>query len=193
MVTLGCYLSGFGGIELAVIPSSEFLRKIISYDPDTGSMVWKSRPFDMFHSDRIAASWNTRFSGKQAFQTHRKDGYLMGWINKTPYLAHRIAWKIFHEVDPEFEIDHINTDKSDNRIANLRKATRNNNQHNRGKSKTNNSGYKGVSLHKRTGKWQAEISLGGVKSYLGLFSRPEDAHNAYVAASRDMHGEFGRF
>jgi hypothetical protein len=87
--------------------------------------------------------------------------------------------------------DHINGDKLDNRRTNLRIATPTQNLQNRGKTKQNKSGYKGVSWYRAMGKWRAQITVNGKKTYLGTFATPEEAYAAYAAAAAEkLHGEF---
>lgn len=90
------------------------------------------------------------------------------------------------------EVDHINGDGLDNRRSNLRLATHAQNTRNRRRPRTNTSGFKGVHLHKSAGKWVAQITNAGKYLYLGLFETPESAYAARVAASAELHGEFGR-
>jgi hypothetical protein len=89
------------------------------------------------------------------------------------------------------QIDHINGDRGDNRIANLRWCSRNQNQHNKGKCKTNTSGFKGVC--REDGKWRASIWLNNKFNRIGSFDTPEEAFDAYKAKARELHGEFARF
>jgi hypothetical protein len=92
-----------------------------------------------------------------------------------------------------FVIDHIDGDGLNNRRENLRYATKAENGRNSRKKKNNTSGFKGVYLHRQSGRWQARISTGKpTQRSLGMFSTPEEAHEAYVKASAEMHGEFGR-
>lgn len=93
----------------------------------------------------------------------------------------------------DMEVDHINGDRLDNRRANLRVVSTSQNQMNRGKPRNNTSGYKGVTFHKKTGKWQAAIGLGGRVHYLGLYATAELAANAYDRVAREWHGTFGQF
>jgi hypothetical protein len=88
--------------------------------------------------------------------------------------------------------DHISGDRLDNRRENLRIASNAENQRNRGKPSSNTSGHKGVTWHRKSGKWQAQIMINGKSMYLGLFTTPEAAHEAYKAAAVELFGEFWR-
>ncbi len=90
-------------------------------------------------------------------------------------------------------VDHINGHRADNRKANLREATRSQSEHNKPKYRNNTSGFKGVSLHKQTGKWSARIWLQGKMRSLGLFDSPESAFEAYRRSANELHGEFARY
>ena len=90
------------------------------------------------------------------------------------------------------EVDHINGDGLDNRLANLRIVSREQNQRNSKRRSDNTSGFKGVSLHGKSGKWQARIRIDGKQKSLGIFRTKEEAHKAYCDASKKYHGEYGR-
>ena len=94
---------------------------------------------------------------------------------------------------PEKEIDHINCVKDDNRIANLRIATRGDNCHNSSKPRNNTSGFKGVDYHKHTKKWRARITVNDGQISLGYYHTPEEAHQAYCRKAKELFGEFARF
>jgi hypothetical protein len=89
-------------------------------------------------------------------------------------------------------IDHANGDWRDNRLSNLRIATRSENAANSGPPRTNTSGFKGVCWDKRAGKWLAQISHQRAHYWLGHFSTAQEAHNAYRAAALRFFGEFAR-
>lgn len=109
-------------------------------------------------------------------------------VDRTSYLAHRLAWLITYGEWPVGDIDHINGNKQDNRIANLRLATRSQNCANtRCRSKV---GLKGVVKIKN--RYRAQITVKRKPVYLGLFDTPADAHRAYVAAANAAFGEYSR-
>jgi hypothetical protein len=86
------------------------------------------------------------------------------------------------------EVDHINGDGLDNRKANLRVVTSNQNRLNKFMNKKNTSGYKGASKFRN--KWKAQIQTSGKRIYLGLYNTAEEAHHAYCNAAKTMHGNF---
>ena len=104
------------------------------------------------------------------------------------YRVHRIVWLMHHGEWPEGEIDHINRQPHDNRIENLRLATRSQNASNKSSTK-NSTGFKGVKKD-RTGRFVAKIKKARVTHHLGTFDTAEEAHAAYCEAGRQMHGEF---
>lgn len=89
-------------------------------------------------------------------------------------------------------LDHVDGDGLNCVRSNLRAATKSQNSCNRGISKCNTSGFKGVSWEKRSGRWLAAIQINSKKKYLGLYDDPRDAALAYDSAARMLHGEFAR-
>lgn len=130
-------------------------------------------------------------NGKVAGTLHGA-GYIQIKVDGRLYLAHRLAWMMFHGRSPSGQIDHINGDKSDNRIANLREATGSQNLRNRGKPKNNTSGFKGVSWNSGRRAWLATIHRKGSNKNLGYFATREAASDAYNRAALKYHGEFAR-
>lgn len=174
------------------LPSPDHLQKLLRYDAETGKLFWKTRCVGAFPDSRAAKSWNTRYAGKEAFTACNNYGYLVGNVNYVLCLASRVAWAITYGRWPRHDIDHINGNRSDNRLKNLREATRSDNLCNRGPQSNNTSGHKGVYWSKRAGRWEASIGKEGCVKYLGRFESLVDAEAAYRAAAAKMHGEFAR-
>lgn len=170
--------------------TAEYLRAILSYDPDTGEFLWKYRPREMFATLNAYAVWNSRFAGKSAGGS--KSRYEQIGIYGTRYQAHCLAWMYMTGQWPDKEVDHINLDKHDNRFANLRLASRSENARNIRAFRTNTSGVKGVCWNAKSNKWQAAIRLHGQKIHLGLHDSIDDAASAYAKAAECYHGEFAR-
>lgn len=171
------------------------LRKLVGYEPATGGLFWLRREPWMFseggHSaGHICARWNSMYAGAEAFTFSMPKGYRMGRIMRRPYLAHRVVWALFNGSWPGL-LDHIDRDTTNNRISNLRVATRSQNAMNGGKPNISSSSrYRGVCLPKRTGTWVAYITVGKKRFHLGSFSSEEEA----VAARRSAEGKyFGEF
>jgi hypothetical protein len=120
----------------------------------------------------------------------REKGHIQIVYDRKVYREHTLVWIMFHGEKPSLLIDHINGVPDDNRIENLRLATNAQNLANRGKTKSNTSGFKGVYLHNQTKRWVASIKHLGKKYNLGCFSTPEEAHEAYKQASLKLNGEF---
>lgn len=120
------------------------------------------------------------------------NGYLVICIDQMDYRAHRLAWLYCYGRWPKCHLDHRNGIKSDNRIANLRPATKSQNGFNRGKTMANSSGFKGVTLDKRRGVWRAQIGYNRKNLFLGDFHSPQAAAEAYAAKEKELFGEFAR-
>lgn len=123
--------------------------------------------------------------------THSR-GYSTISLDRKSYLIHRIVW-VYHNGDNlkinKF-IDHIDENKRNNRIENLRIANNGQNMQNRDKQKNNKSGYKGVCWNKCSKKWHAQISCKGVKHSIGFFKTKVDAAIAYNDAAKKLHKGF---
>jgi hypothetical protein len=153
--------------------TQERLKEVLNYDSDSGIFTWAINIYRRKTKGVIAGCIN-------------HEGYVQIMIDRKTYRAHRLAWLYVYGSFPSKEIDHINCIPSDNRIVNLREASREENQQNKKKAQKNNkSGLLGVS--KSGNLWRAIIYLNGVKYSLGLFKSPELAHNAYIQAKRTMH------
>lgn len=151
------------------------LKEVLKYEPITGEFTWN-----------VSKSWYAK-AGEPVGTTPNGVGYLRIGIDGVRHSAHRLAWLYMNGELPEEDIDHINRIRTDNRISNLRSATRSQNLENKLKGSLNSSGYKGVYWHKKAGKWLAQIRANGVHKYLGLFERLEDAATAYGKAASIYH------
>lgn len=167
------------------LPTREYLNSRLAYDPDTGDLRWKAKPVVTPH-DKM---WNVRYAGKPAGHYRRNDGYLSLKIDDKDFQAHRIIYCMMTGEWPP-EVDHRDTDRTNNRWSNLRAATRPQNSRNCSVHRDNSTGLKGVVRQKD--RYEARICVDGVTKSLGCYSTPEAAHAVYRAASAKLHGEFGR-
>lgn len=164
-----------------------FLHECFTLDAERGALIWKERPRSHFRDNLSHIATNTRRAGRPAGSKQRA-GYLSVSFSPNRMQVHRIVWAMHTGVWPAAEIDHVNGDKADNRICNLREATRSQNVANQGAYSSNKVGLKGVSPHGL--RYRAQIKTQGAVLYLGMFDTPELAHDAYCAAARQYHGEF---
>jgi hypothetical protein len=119
------------------------------------------------------------------------NGYRLLCINKQYIHAHRAIFIMHHGYSPEI-VDHIDNNKSNNKIENLRPATKAENAWNSKIHKHNTSGIRGVSWNKQTNKWRAAINVNGKALHLGRFNDIKDAENAVKLARQTYHGQFAR-
>lgn len=162
----------------------DYVCSILSYDPDTGEFRWRHR------ADK-GKKWNAKYPGRLAGANHNF-GYVQITINGQLYMAHRLAVFIVDGVWPRGEIDHVNLDKKDNRLTNLRHANRAQNLANTiARSK---SGAKGVVAYvgKKKTSFRAQITINGRTVGLGTYKTPEEANHAYFLAAKEYHGEYAR-
>jgi hypothetical protein len=150
----------------------------LDYDSQTGEFRWRKRMSRSAKPGDVAGTLHT-------------DGYRRIRIKRRDYRAHHLAWLYMTSRRCPAFIDHRDGDPSNNRWNNLRRATASQNGANARRSKSNASGFKGVS-RARSGRWRAGISKKGRRHHLGIFSTPQEAHAAYVAAARRLFGEFAR-
>ena len=142
------------------------LRELLHYDPETGKFLKNGVEPNAHSCDYLVIS-------------------LMGKSHK----AHRLAWFYVHGEGPAkgFIVDHVNRDRKDNRIANLRLASHRENMQNKSKPQGENS-YLGVTKDRFSNKWRASIYSEGKRVGLGsAFATPEEASEAYLAAKRKLH------
>lgn len=119
--------------------------------------------------------------------THHADGYLSMEIDKKGYLLHRLAWLYIHGELPIIQIDHIDGNRANNKLSNLREATTFENAQNRKTPSNNSSGYLGVYFKVTQNKWCAKIDVNNRRHYLGMFDSALEASVAYVEAKLRLH------
>lgn len=159
--------------------TQERLKELLWYDPIAGIFVWKVDKRGFVSRSGVSA-------GEIAGQV-TGNGYRYIGIDGDKYKASRLAWLYMTGKWPSADIDHKNKVKTDDRFANLRSASRQENMANRrGWSK---SGFKGVREHK-PGRFSALITVNGKQKHLGVFDTPENAHKAYVNAAAKSFGAF---
>jgi hypothetical protein len=160
--------------------TADFVRAGLDYDPATGIFTWKPKPGNV--------AWDKTWAGRRAGCIGTK-GYRYICLNGIKYPAARLAYAHVTGIWFPGIVDHKNLDKDDNRFSNLRLASvAQNSANQRGFGQ---SGLKGAHRHS-PGKWSSEIWVSGKRIKLGYFRTAEEAHAAYVAASEQYHGHFGR-
>ena len=150
-------------------------REIFTYDRVTGQLFWVSRPKRFYKRSLVAGCVNSL-------------GYVQISYKGKQYLAHRIIWEIEFGGPPEGWIDHIDGNRSNNKLENLRLASPKENTWNRRGNKNTTSRYKGVYYYKNYGKWHARFS----STHIGYFKSEEEAAKAYDNFVANFQGHFAR-
>jgi hypothetical protein len=153
------------------------LRRVLSYNPDTGVFTWKVNRNG--YVKKGARAGNLEPNG------HRRIG-----IFGTKILEHRLAWALVKGSWPSTLVDHRDGRRDNNRFSNLRIATLSQNRANSKKTKSR-SGFRGVYWNNKCKKWQAAIRIDRKLNHLGMFADPKDAHAAYLQAAKTQYGGFG--
>lgn len=159
--------------------TAERVRSLLNYDPATGQFTWNVSNSNRAPVGSIAGGV-------------RGDGYWRIRVDGHLYAAHRLAWLYVHGSWPNEDIDHIDGDRLNNRISNLREATRSQNLANMRPSSKSKSGLKGAAWNARKQRWMARIKVEGCEHFLGYFKTPEEAHAAYAEAAIRLRGTFAR-
>jgi hypothetical protein len=135
------------------------------FEYNDGQLIWKVRPTKHFTSEFTANLWNSKYANTVAGSKHQS-GYIHISLDGKKHKAHRIIWELLTGSKPKETIDHINGDKADNRIENLRDVSQKINCQNM-KPRSKNL-ISGVFLRNRNGSqaWYASISIDGVKKHL---------------------------
>ena len=171
------------------------LKEALYYNGETGKFTWKQRPIQHFKkgvrtAEQKCGMFNRRYAGTKAINSKTSNGYYAGTLFGKHIKAHQAAWAIFYGKWPDQEIDHIDRNPLNNKIKNLRLASRQENSCNRSiyKRRVNTSLFKGVS--KVGSRWKAAIDTGGNRTYIGLFKTEVVAAVAYDLVGSVLHGEF---
>ena len=138
----------------------KLMQEYVEYNSTTGALTYK-------------------ISGKQATSVN-KHGYVQLNIKHSRYQAHRVAWALHYQESPQRDIDHINGDKTDNRISNLRLAT----------PSQNHANIRASGIQKHRTKWRAKITIAGKQTIIGSSECPLIAHIMYIDERRKLYGEY---
>ena len=158
--------------------TADRVRELLDYDPKTGIFRWR----------RNAGRHGRYPAGSVAGYLHTHSRYWIICIGQDEYRAHRVAWLYVHSEWPKGLLDHRDLDRSNNRIGNLREATRSQNSANRSRQRNNTSGFKGVRFDKSNDRWVAVVA----KKKIGYFRTFEEAKAACIARAGKQFGEFAR-
>lgn len=155
--------------------SADRVREIFNYDPETGKFTHRKTRAKCRIGDEVGCI--------------APNGYVVIGADWGKYAAHRLAWLYVHGRWPNGLLDHINCDRSDNRLCNLREVSFVENSENQRSARSDNkaSGLLGVVYNRPKNNWRAKIQVKGRSIHIGLFNTPEEAHAAYVAAKRRLH------
>lgn len=176
----------------ASLPPLKVLKETfeLSEDSPTG-LIWKLRPTSHFSSQHAANKTNSLCAGKVAGSLRTGDIRWVVNVFGRLYRAHRIVYFLHHGRSPgPLTVDHIDGDGTNNRIGNLRLATKAQNNRNSKKPSTNTTGFKGI--FPRGKRWRAKVTLDGKPYFFGTHDTKEQAHAAYVEGARKLHGQFHR-
>ena len=149
------------------------VKEYFQYDAETGILSWKKNQ----RKSLLGVSCGHK----------RKDGYLQTHFKCVHYLTHRLVWIFVYDEHPDGYLDHINGNRSDNRIENLRIVTKKQNAENRKKRQNKSSKFKGVCFRKDSNKWTAQIGSNYKLKHLGYFETEELAYEAYKKAAELLH------
>mgnify|MGYP006087074219 CR=1 len=178
-------------------PPINFLHECFELNADTGTLIWKTRPVHHFKTANSAKSTNSRQAGKKAGKINDR-GYCkltFKWNGKSlNWYQHRIVWAMHYGQWPTKSLDHIDGDRANNAITNLREVTDQENSKNRPLQKNNTSGHIGVYWDSRREEYVAQIGFKGKMIRLGRHPNIEDAIAARQAAEIEykFHKNHGR-
>lgn len=163
---------------------AEQVRQLLDLNVETGELRW------------TAAASQGRLTQRVAGSAHA-GGYRQIKIGKRVHLAHRLVWLIVHGEWPHGQVDHIDGDRSNNALSNLRVVTGAQNKQNIAVTgRKSVSGLVGAVFvpggTRRRDRWESRIKVNGASRHLGHFDTPEAAHAAYLGAKAQVHPFFSR-
>jgi hypothetical protein len=161
-------------------PSQNEVAAAFEYDAERGLLIWKRRLRSDFATNNAWAVWNTKHGGTEAGGIGAK-GYRAIRFKGKMRKASRLIWTLANGAPPD-RVDHINGNRSDDRIENLRDVSQAENSRNRARQMNNTSGASGV-YAAPNGRWMAQINDNGRRRYLGTYARKEDAVAVRLAAA----------
>jgi hypothetical protein len=153
--------------------TQEIVRSVFHYDPETGALIRR-----LSYGGCVGRPIEAISRGRRRLALAGRN-----------YFATRIIWLYVYGYLPDCDIDHVDRNPLNDKLSNLRLASRAQNSANKVKYRTNTSGYKGV-RHRSDGRWVAEIGINGKRRHLGSFKSSAAAHAAYAAAARALQGDF---
>lgn len=158
------------------ILSAARVRQLFDYDPKNGALTWAVDRSRLAKKGTVAGSVYS-------------NGYRVVGVDQTYYLVHRLVWVHHYGEPPKLNVDHINGDRLDNRIANLRDVSKSKNAQNQRKCHGDKKSCDliGATWDKSNKNWKAQLVLNRKTVYIGRFKTPEDAHAAYLEAKRKLH------
>jgi len=165
------------------------IRGLFTYD--SGYLYWKRRPRSDFKNGAGWYNFNNQFAGTCAGAA-RSDGRREIKIDGKSYKAARVIWAYHYSEWPTKMVDHINGDRSDDRIENLRLATPRQNAQNRSVSAKNSSGFTGISWHAPSDKWWVRITIDGKTKSFGLYEDLAEACLVAINMRKQLFGNFAR-
>ncbi len=159
------------------IISQELVKALFDYDCNSGVFTRK-----------LTTGSKAKIGSLAGILTEK--GYIDIIVNGHKYKAHRLAWLYCFGEFPVQQLDHIDNNRSNNSLDNLREASTLENSFNKQISSLNTTGYKGVSIDKRSNRYRAYITINGKQKSLGYYATAAEAGQAYIEAAQALHGEF---
>jgi hypothetical protein len=150
-------------------------------------MITQGYVKELFHYKDGNLFWKVRRQGVRfgnVVGTLHSSGYLSVVVDRKDYLVHRLVFLYHFGYMPENDIDHIDRNRSNNKIENLREVSKSCNSRNSMQQNSTSSGVKGLSWHKRDQKWQVHIAVHGTRKYLGYYSDFTEAAAHRLAAEQ---------